>query len=304
MEIVRRQTVILSSVNRAAGSISDASIIVPPLISAHDDDQMMYVVPTSMTLSRSWQSVDEFNNSFEVIDMASDVSIRYTVTPANHNVRTFLAELQVTLPLGWIVGYNVLTNRYVFTPPSDGREYGFRFDNFIAFQFGFERDASLIHLTTHDTPLTSTLPVVMCPGLMVMVNTNLPIVHDSNLDTLQSQGDLRESSALIKCPAQVAPYDMLVWRSHDVEQNRFPLRSSTVSNVHVTITDEYNRVLHMTTDWVLTLHIEYWAPSSAPDMARDIKMLRDYVKYMVLQEISSMKTKTKRSTKKISSPNT
>lgn len=290
MEIVRRQTVILSSINRAAGTISDANLILSPLIAAHDDDQKVYVVPTSFVMSRSWYSVDALNNSFEVIDIASGVVVRYSVTPGNHNVRTFLIELQTTLPLGWIVGYDTITNRYVFKPPAyegdDGHEYGLRFDNFLAFQCGFPRDASLVHLATNAEPLTSRVPVVMCPGVMVMVNTSLPIVHDSNLDTLRSDGELRETSALVKCPAQVAPYDMLVWRSNDVEQNRFPLCAPIVSSLHITITDEYNRVLQLTTDWVLTLHIEYWAPSSVPAMAKDVQMLRDYVKYLVLHELS------------------
>lgn len=293
MEIVRRQTVTLSSINRSAGTISDASLILSPLISAHDDLHKVYVVPTSFVTSRSWFSVDALNNSFEVIDVATGIAIRYHIKPGNHNVRTFLIELQTTLPLGWIVGYDTITNGYVFTPPKKGDDgtyaYGLRFENFLSFQCGFPRDASRVHIATHDAPLSSLVPVVMCPGLMMMVNTTLPTVHDSNLDTLVSEGELRETSALIKCPTQVAPFDMMVWRSNDVEQNRFPLCSTTVSSVRVTITDEYNRVLQMTADWVLTLHIEYWAPSSVPSMALNIELIKDYLKYLMLHKATSSK---------------
>jgi hypothetical protein len=303
LEIVRRQSIVVNSQNRQSGTISNCTFEFPISVSAQDRVEKIHAIPTMFVSRRSWPAVDDANNSFRLItnpllleddpltlngDLPSGYSAAdVVVAPGNYNVRTFLRAIQIALPIDWFVSWDSVNNKYTFVPPNDNTEYGFRFPSYLCFQCGFPYAPATIYLLSHASPLTSHRPAQMTIESILLVNTSLPIVHASNLDNfgMSNDGAIQDSVALIKVPVTMPFYDILEWRSHDVELQRKPLANQHITRMEVNITDEYGRMLAMTSDWTLSIVIEYWAPTAIIDIASDVVLIKTYLHYLALAKM-------------------
>ena len=299
LEIVRRQTIVINSKTRQSGSIANCAFDFPITVSALDRVEKVLAIPTLFVSRRSWPAVDEHNHTFRLITnplllddedplvlLPDNYSARDIVVPVgNYNTNTFLQALQLALPIDWLVQWDSVTNKYTFVPPNDGNTYGFRFPNYLCFQCGFTYDITHIYPMTWSAPLTSTRPAQMTIESLLLVNTSLPIVNSANLDNFGTNGSIQDSTALIKVPVTMPFYDILEWRSHDVELQHKPLSNQHITRMDVSITDEYGRVLSMTSDWTLSIVIEYWAPTVMMDIAADISLMTSYLHYLALSKI-------------------
>ena len=301
LEIVRRQTIVINSNKRQSGTIANCTFEFPITVSAQDKVEKVLAIPTLFVSRRSWPAVDDDNNSFRLITnplpTTTDPVIiapppgysatTITVPSGNYNTNTFLQALQLALPIDWFVQWDSVTNKYTFVPPNDDNNYGFRFPNYLCFQCGFPHDITTIYHLTHASPLTSTQPAQMTIESLLLVNTSLPIVSSANLDNFGRDGSIQDSTALIKVPVTMPFYDILEWRSHDVELQRKPLANQHITRMDISITDEYGRVLAMTSDWTLSIVIEYWAPTVLLDIAADMSLMRSYLHYLALSKIGT-----------------
>jgi len=218
----------------------------------------------------------------------------------------------VALPTGWVVGYDVVNNTYTFYPPvidttptttsstsqpssnvsiaittttTPDDHYVVTFASYIAIQCGFPFSGSpTSYVASSANPLTSAQPASMTIEKLLMVSTSFLLVPGSNMDNITStDNSIQDSIALLKIPVDVAPYDELVWCSNDVDLQRKRLSNQHISQVDLSITDEYNRPLQMTQDWVLTVVVEYWAPiASFGRLAADVDLMRRALHYMAL----------------------
>jgi hypothetical protein len=187
------------------------------------------------------------------------------------------------------VSWNPVNNTYAFTPPNDGITYTFNFPNYLAIQCGFPYNPSASYNLSNTSPLTSILPAQMMVESLLLMNTTFPIVPSANLDNLTSvDNSVQDTTALLKIPLEMPPYDMLVWRAHDVELQRKRLANHHIARVDVTITDENGRPLQMTTDWTLSFVVEFWAPISLTTtiqtMANDVSRMRAAMQYLALKD--------------------
>lgn len=289
LEIVRRQTLAFNSFNRSSGTVQDCVFTIPPLVSTLDNVEVIQVIPTSFVTKRSWYSVDTLNNRFELVTLGSPSTTTTTtvisITPGNYNVKTILVALEAALPTPWAVGYDATSNKLRFEPPNDGRAYAFRMTSFFCHQLGFPLDFETLYPLSFATPLYSPRHLQMHGENLLVVRTNLPIVSSGNVDNLADDGQMNESAALIRMPISSPPYDLLVWRSNDVEQNRHTLATNFLTNFHVRITDEFNRDLELQSDWTLSLHVEFYAPATSLDILADLKLIKEYLKFMAYSAI-------------------
>jgi hypothetical protein len=286
---------VINTANRTFGTIQSASFEFPSSVVAMDNRvETVYIVPTQFVTRRSWPAVDAYNNSFTIsgVIAATRVAIApssITIPVGNYNVQTFLAAVQVALPTNWVVAWDPVDNTYIFTPPNDGVDYTIIFPNYIALQCGFPYDPSASYSLSSSNPLKSVQPVKMMIESLLLLNTTFPLAPSSDIDNITSvDGSLQDTSALLKIPLEMPPYDLLVWRAHDVDLQRKRVSNSKITRVDVTITDEFGRALQMTDDWTASFVVEYWAPTKVSttlaSMLQELSLMRKSMHFIALTQ--------------------
>jgi hypothetical protein len=273
---VRTQIIHINSYNRLRGTPDDFVISLGHGLLKTDSPGHIMLEPVQCVINRSWQTVDQTNNLFQIYDGAELVDV---VIPSGwYNVKNFLQALQALLA-DFSIGWSPTTNRYIFHPPNDTKVYRFIFSTWACSLMGFNLGTELE--CSYNNPLESDLPVKMTHESVVLVHTDLPRQHMTAVDNLLTE-EMRESDILLKIPITTAPFDNLVWRANSTGICKYTLATQNITELRIWLTDEFDRPLKAAYDWTMTLRVEYYADETVNQVENTLSNIRDYLRYMVL----------------------
>ena len=281
---MRTSIIHVSSQNRSNGTINDFENTFKHCHLVQENYKGRIIIePIQAVVPRSWYTVDENNDTFE---LSNDNGITWqtlSITHANYNIKTFLVFLKSFL-VDWTLGWSQEKNKYYFFPPDDGKQYRFRFRNYSAFLFG-----CLVGDEVSGRPFVSTMTVNMERSKVILIHSNLPCVKGSRVDNLSST-QMEESNIFLKIPISSPPWSNLIWRSKSRDVVSFQLSSNSISSVRFWLTDEYNIPIILTTDWTLSFRVTY-IDENNDQLINMLTNIESYLKYMTLQQMSSSEKK-------------
>jgi hypothetical protein len=296
MELLRRTSVTLSSYNKLSGSVSNAKFAFPSIIT--NSRARVFVTPTFFTVDRSWYSVDQDNNSFQVSKVAGDADDPDIVTlvfaPGNYNVFNFMAlvicQLDAAFGQGaWCVTYDKVTAKFTFTPPDDGLTYYFRFANWLSAQMGFAECGPNTdhHSMTHAAPLVSEVPVAMVHEKLLLINSDLPFVPGSSLNNFTPSGAVHDGNVLLAVPlARCEQVGTLEWSKADSNISKWRLMEGVdFREINISFTDEFLKPILIQTSWVLSMDIDYYEVASTQKMMKELTTMREALDYLALKKM-------------------
>ena len=253
-EPIRTQIININSYYRSSGNINNFTVNLNNLVLKLEEGNNGYIKiePVQVCIPRSYYSVNENNNMFQVDDGTITIDIVFPV--GNYNVKTFLSALQTFFP-DWLIAWHESLNKYYFKPPNDGKTYTFYFPTFCSELMGFHKGSTIV--ITHDNPVFSVKPVRMHVESVLLVHASFPKIKHAVVDNLLNS-ELRESDIIAKVPINCPPYDNLIWRANARDVLSFQLSAHYITDLRLTITDEYNNLVPLMHDWTCTFRIEYY----------------------------------------------
>lgn len=274
----RSQLVLINSKQRLTGQPYDFTVNFNDGVLKADKGCFMRITVIETTINRSWYSIQNGANSFNLID--SDNNVTQIVFPiAYYNAIDIRTTLTGLLPAGWSVTYNKGTNKYTFTRVSDGKAwYKFVFSNNLCEALGFKVTEQPI-FTIASPSVTSSIPIRVNEENAVVVHTDLPRTKFSAVDNHDANNkSFKESTVFCKIPIQCPPFDNVVYQV-STPVFVYDLTANNIGNIHVWITDENDRVLELPYDWSMTWRVDHVPYDTGRDPITD---MRDYMKLMVL----------------------
>jgi hypothetical protein len=274
----RSQIIHINSFNRIRGNPSDFTInFSNALFHNSSGRSRIKVEPIQCVVNRSWYTVDNTNNLFQLSNGVG--TINYIIPTGFYNVKTFLALLQSFLPT-WTLGYNDITNKYFYKPPYDGQTYTLMFPTIASYLLGFNVYEEVA--CSYSYPVYSSIPIKMSHESVLLIHSDLPKDNFSSVDNILTS-EMKESKVLIKIPITCPPYDNLVWRSNSRDITSFWLSTHYVNDLRIWVTDEFGRSLNLAFDWTMSLRVEYYEEVNQIDViAQSVSSIKDYFRLLIL----------------------
>jgi hypothetical protein len=273
----RSQLIFISSKQRISGSAYDYMINFNDGVLKADKGHFMRLTLVEATINRSWYSIQEGSNTFNVVDNFGNITtIAFPIAYYNAvDIRSTLAGL---LPSGWIITYDRKTNKFTFNRGNDSTpSYKFVFSNSLHEILGF-RQGEEPTFTIANPSVVSTLPIRVNEENAVVINTNLPRRNFSSVDNHNTiNKNFKESSILAKLPILAPPFDNIVYQI-STPTFMYDITADSISSVRVWLTDENERPLQVPYDWSMTWSVEF-LPLTDNNHMKDIKEL---IQLMVL----------------------
>jgi hypothetical protein len=274
----RSQLVFVNSKQRLTGQPYEFTLNFNDGLLKAEKGCFMRLTVEEATINRSWYSIQEGSNSFDLVDSYNNITpIVFPIAYYNAvDIRTTLAGL---LPAGWTTTYDRKTNKFTITRGNDSTpSYKFVFTNGLNEVLGFRAGEEPTY-TIANPSVTSTIPIRVNEENAVCIHSDMPRSKFSSMDNHDtSNKSFKESSIICKIPIQCAPFDNVVYLVQS-PMFVFDITANNISTVRFWVTDENDRVLQLPYDWSMTFNIEHIAVSSGREPLED---MRDYLKLMVL----------------------
>jgi hypothetical protein len=267
----------MNSKQRVSGSPYDYIVNFNDGLLKAEKGGFMRLTVVEDTINRSWYSIQEGANSFNVVDNFGNVTT-ITLPIAYYNAIDVRSTLSGLLPSGWSVTYDRKTNKFTFTRGNDSTlSYKFVFTNNLYEVLGF-RLGEEPTFTIANPSVVSTLPIRVNEENAVCIHTNLPQRKFSSIDNHDTVNkNFKESTLLAKIPILAPPFDNIVYQV-STPTFVYDLTADNISTVRVWVTDENEKPLQLPYDWSMTFQIEY-LPLNSQDPINDV---RDYLRLMIL----------------------
>ena len=277
--LTRSQVVHINSANRVTGTIQDFTVAFAPNLLRADGAGYLVLEPVQAVVNRSWYTVDETNQLFQIFD--GDTLTDYVIPKGFYNLKSFLLAISLLLP-DWAIGWDPIVSHYVYTPPDDGKTYKLLCPTWLCSLLGFSLGSE--HECSHSEPLRSDFPVKMTHESVLIVHCDVPKARGTAVDNLLTM-EMNESTTLIKVPITAAPFDNLVWRANAPGIVSYELNTTNVTQMRFWVTDEFDRPLKLAYDWTMSLRFDHYTDvSDSSQMARSLARMSDYLRYLILSE--------------------
>lgn len=273
----RRQLIFINSKQRMTGTPYDFNINFNDGLLKADRGGYMRLTVQEATINRSWYSIQEGANSFQIVDNNNNITT-ITFPVAYYNAIDIRSTLSGLLPAGWSITYDRKTNKFTITRGNDSTTwYKFVFSNSLYEILGFRLGEQPM-FTQAVKSVVSSVPIRVNEENAVCIHTNLPRTKFSGVDNHNTTNkNFKESTVLLKVPIQAAPYDNIVYMMQS-PAFVYDLTADNISTVRVWLTDENEKELQVPYDWSMTWLVEF-LPFEKQDPMNDIK---DYLKLMIL----------------------
>lgn len=297
MGAARTQLLYISSRNRKRGAAADQPydfhLQLEHGIIKLDKPGVITVTVLDVVMPRSWYNVNSNNDTFYLNDSEGWVTL--SLNHGSYNVYQLRQEIERALKLlngSWAVSFDKITNKYTFHPPA--------YDSITPWTLSFPATTHATHelfgfaqteqpAGTGATPFTSTMPVKVNPESAVLIHANLPKVKYTVADNMHTVGGkalFTESDVLMKVPVTVAPFDTVVYTAQGADLVSFELSTHQVHDLHVWVTDEFNKPLMLQHDWTMTLKLDYEEGPAHPDavhgLAQDVGTIKQWFQLLIL----------------------
>lgn len=271
------QLIFINSKNRVRGDKNDFYInINDGLVKTETKDDILQFSIVDAVISRSWYSIQSNNNTFQVLNITDNITTTYDIPEGYYNVTTLLSVIKGLLPL-WVITYDKQTNKYVYQPPNNSKQYKFIFlEVATSYLFGF--DTTEQPLASYASPLTSTNPVKVNAETSVIIHSDIPKIKNSCIDNISST-KFFNSDIVCVIPINASPFDNIVY-SNQNDNYTFTLSSKSLNMVRFYLTDEFNRSIQVPFDWTMTIKIEYIKEDNY--IKETVGRIADYIKYALL----------------------
>jgi hypothetical protein len=277
----RSQIVFINSKQRLSGTPYDYIINFNDGLLKADKKGYMQLTVVEATINRSWYSIQEGANSFNILDKNDNVTT-ITFPVAYYNAIDLRSALVGLMPTGWEVTYDRKTNKFRFryTNMQQGDMFKFVFSNSLNEVLGFHDGESPFVTIDNDT-IVSSVPIRVSEENAVVIHTDLPRRKFSSIDNHDKNNkSFKEATVLAKIPIEVQPFDNIVYVMSS-PTFVYDLTANSISTVRVWVTDENDRKLILPHDWSMTVKIEFKKYDDNSDPMLDV---RDYLKLMVLSD--------------------
>ena len=139
---------------------------------------------------------------------------------------------------------------------------------------------------SHGSPLTAPNVADMSHQTLLVMHCDLPRHAHCCVDNMNPDHALSDSDILLKVPVTCRNYDVLHWRTHELEQTRVSLAARSLVSMSVYFTDEYGKALQMQTDWTLVFHVDFWAAAPVASILDTAKRIYTAVNYLAMSEMT------------------
>lgn len=278
----RSKIILVNSANRTLGSPSDFNV------SFHDGcihgnlgDSLKLVV-LDACINKSWFTVSESNNMFEV-HTNHGLTLRYYIPVGYYDVNTLRAVLvQMT---GFIIKYNKVTNCYTYTMPISNMDDLFYIEvteNRCGELLGFGPVPGVYGPIGFYNELITLIPIKMNKENSILIHCDVPKATCATLDNCSSR-IFQESDVILKICNKCAPFDNIVYESQGSDCFTYDLSVTDITGLRFYVTDENNSPLSLKYDWTITLKIIFMREDD-DQLVKVVSEIRDYLHLIVLNE--------------------
>lgn len=230
----------ISSVNAENGSFkSKVNIQLPDLAFHSEHIQNIYMSIDHCEVPNSFYIVNYTNNQI-VID-----NIIYTVPVGNYNVNSIITTLQAILPTGFIITYDLITNKFKFNYTTTYAINANSKNSTINKVLGLGNSALL-----SDVAYNVYLPYMVNFLPLQRINFRSNFFNINNYNSSDGSSD-------VFLPLQNNTGQLSMINYINQTQTEYLIQDRSISNFIITVTDDYNNLINFNNiDWTMTLLIK------------------------------------------------
>lgn len=264
MEVIKRQLLLLSSVNRTSGSIQDAEYKIPSGFFEAKQGEVFRITFIQFLSLNDIYPVRSGRNTFYLNGDPIVIPDGFYSTLTLRNVLTGLMT-------GYTVEYKQNINGYRFSRATPFTLSVGNAQDLLGFPAGFTSGST--------TQLTSTRPVKMAAEEALFIHTDLPRMNEF-YGNMTSQHFQRET-VFATVPIQVQPFNLILYRDLN-SLYQFTLADPTIMDFSIWITDEFGNEVSMNSEYQIILSVETLRPVGEDQT----KLMKKLVEYQHLQTLN------------------
>lgn len=287
----RSQLLLINSTHRATGTPSDFTITFHDGCIRAKPGHTLSMIVIDACMCRSWYTVSASNNTFTLTALTDTSSTQTLITiPVGYydvySMRTTLLGLlnSASVSASWAITYNPISNcyTYFYNQGPATNAFTFTFTGRCSELMGFGTLVGATAYVTYLSPLLSTAPVKLNKENAVMIHCDVAKRPCSTLDNINTTV-FSESDIILKICNSCAPFDNMTYQSQGNDNFNFDLAVTSITALHIYVTDENNTPLQLNFDWTMTLKLVEWTGYDNR-LLEAVKEIKDYLNLIVLDK--------------------